>query len=328
MLIVIPVLALQRWHSMRVRRSELTRMGDKAMLRRLAPDVSQRRRAVRFWLMMCAVAMLLVALARPQMGLRTVEETKTGMEVMVALDISNSMMAQDVTPSRLEKSKLLIEDIITALDGDKVGLVVFAGEAFVQLPITNDYVSAHLFLDNATPDLIATQGTDIARAIEVCQNSFTRNGGVGHAIVVITDGEDHEGGAAEAAAEAAKKGTRIIMVGAGGTAGAPIPTPDGRQMLDRSGQVIRTALNENMCREIAKAGGGQYIHLDGSARASSQIADALSGMQRGEFGTVAYAEYAEQYQIFLILSIIFLIASVVVQERRNPRWDKIRLFNR
>lgn len=168
------------------------------------PDVSYSRRALKFWLMMAALALIIVMLARPQMGTKISQEKRSGIEVIISLDISNSMRAEDVVPSRLDKSKMLIENMVDNFTNDKVGLVVFAGDAFIQLPITSDYVSAKMFLQNVDPSLIATQGTDLAGAIDLSSKSFTQQDKVGRAILIITDGEDHEGGAIEAAKKARK----------------------------------------------------------------------------------------------------------------------------
>ena len=206
LLIVVPILAVVRLVVWRQRKSKLRKFGDPELLRRLMPDASDYRPTVKFWLLMAALALLIVTLARPQMGSKVSHEKRNGIEIIIAMDISNSMKAEDVVPSRLDKSKLMVENLVDHFTTDKVGLVVFAGDAFVQLPITSDYVSAKMFLQNITPSLINTQGTDIAKALTVSMRSFTQQDKMGKAIVLITDGEDHEGGALEAAKAAAKKG--------------------------------------------------------------------------------------------------------------------------
>jgi Ca-activated chloride channel family protein len=238
------------------------------------------------------------------------------------------MMAEDVVPSRLEKSKMLVESLVDHFTNDKVGLVVFAGDAFVQLPITSDYVSAKMFLQNADPSLIATQGTDLARAINLAMHSFTQQDKVGRAIIVITDGEDHEGGALEAAKEARKRGINVFILGVGSTKGAPIPTGDGGYMKDESGQTVMTALNEQMCREVAQAGSGTYIHVDNTADAQQQLNDALTKLQKGETSSVIYSEYDEQFQAFGIIAILLLVAEIMILETRNPIFRKIHLFRK
>ena len=210
LLVLIPVLAILRFYAIGRRRKKLKKFGDPDLLKQLMPDVSRFRPEVKFWLLMAALALLIVMLARPQMGTKISREKRNGIEAMIALDISNSMKAEDVVPSRLDKSKMLVERMVDNFTNDKVGLVVFAGDAFIQLPITSDYVSAKMFLQNIDPALIATQGTNIAEAIRISLNSFTQQEKIGRAIIVITDGEDHEGGATEAAAEALKKGVRVL----------------------------------------------------------------------------------------------------------------------
>nr|MBP8038328.1 VWA domain-containing protein [Prevotella sp.] len=210
LLLILPVLAMVRFVVWRQRRNKLRKFGDPELLKQLMPDVSKYRPTVKFWLMMSAIAILILIIARPQMGTKVSHEKRNGIEAIIALDISNSMMAEDVVPSRLAKSKLLVENMVDHFTNDKVGLVVFAGDAFVQLPITSDYVSAKMFLQNVEPSLIATQGTDIAKAITLSENSFTQQDKVGKAIIVITDGEDHEGGALEAAKDARKKGINVF----------------------------------------------------------------------------------------------------------------------
>ena len=211
---------------------------------------------------------------------------------------------------------------------DKIGIVVFAGDAFVQLPITNDYVSAKMFLQNLDPSLIATQGTDIARAINLSASSFTQQQKVGRAIILITDGEDHEGGAEEAAKAAAKKGINVFILGVGDPKGAPIPVGGGEYLKDNNGQVVMSALNEEMCRSVAKAGSGTYIHVDNSNDAQEKLNSELSKLQKGETGGATYSNYAEQFQIFALLALLFLVLDACILEVKNPRWRNVRLFRK
>ena len=205
LLVIIPLLAVVRFLSWRQRKKKLNKFGEPELLRQLMPDISHFRPTVKFWLMLIALALMIIMIARPQMGTKVSYEKRNGIETIICLDISNSMMAEDVVPSRLEKSKMLVENLVDHFTNDKIGLVVFAGEAFVQLPITSDYVSAKMFLQNIDPSLIASQGTDIAQAIDVALNSFTQQEKIGRAVILITDGEDHEGGAMESAKAAKKK---------------------------------------------------------------------------------------------------------------------------
>lgn len=326
LLILLPVLILLRIYGLHKRKRQLAKFGDPVLLKRLMPDVSAARREVKFWLMLTAIALLIIMLARPQMGTKINQEQRKGIEVIIALDISNSMKAEDVTPSRLDKSKMLVENLVDNFTNDKVGLIVFAGDAFVQLPITSDYVSAKMFLQNIDPSLIATQGTNLAEAIELSSKSFTKQDKVGRAIIVITDGEDHEGGAEDAAKAAKKNGMRVFVLGVGSPKGSPIPDGNGGYMKDNTGQEVMSALNEDMCKQIAEAGGGAYIHVDNNNMAQQQLNNEIAKLQKGDILNVTYSEYDEQFQAVGILTILVLIIETIILESKNPLLRKIKLF--
>lgn len=326
MLLIIPIFVLMRFIVWRKRKRNLRKFGDPSLLKEMMPDVSKYRPTIKFCLLLSAITILIFMIARPQVGSKISHEKREGIEVLIALDISNSMLAQDVIPSRLEKSKLLIEDLVDHFTNDKVGLVVFAGDAFVQLPITNDYVSAKMFLQNINPSLITTQGTDLARAISLSQSCFTQREHIGRAIIVITDGEDHEGGALEAAREAYKKGINVFILGVGTSKGAPIPDGNGGYLKDNSGQTVFSALNEQMCQQVAKAGNGVYIHVDNTSDAQEKLNKELSKLQSGISDTVVYSEYNEQFQIFGIILLLLLIVETILLESRNPLFKQINLF--
>ena len=326
MLLIIPILVLVRFIVWQKRKRNLRKFGDPSLLKEMMPDVSKYRPTIKFCLLLSAITILIFMIARPQVGSKISHEKREGIEVLIALDISNSMLAQDVIPSRLEKSKLLIEDLVDHFTNDKVGLVVFAGDAFVQLPITNDYVSAKMFLQNINPSLITTQGTDLARAISLSQSCFTQREHIGRAIIVITDGEDHEGGVLEAAREAYKKGINVFILGVGTSKGAPIPDGNGGYLKDNSGQTVLSALNEQMCQQVAKAGNGVYIHVDNTSDAQERLNKELSKLQSGISDTVVYSEYNEQFQIFGIILLLLLIVETILLESRNPLFKKINLF--
>lgn len=326
MLLIIPILVLVRFIVWQKRKRNLRKFGEPSLLKEMMPDVSKYRLTIKFSLLLSAITILIFMIARPQVGSKISHEKREGIEVLIALDISNSMLAQDVIPSRLEKSKLLIEDLVDHFTNDKVGLVVFAGDAFVQLPITNDYVSAKMFLQNINPSLITTQGTDLARAISLSQSCFTQREHIGRAIIVITDGEDHEGGALEAAREAYKKGINVFILGVGTSKGAPIPDGNGGSLKDNSGQTVLSALNEQMCQQVAKAGNGVYIHVDNTSDAQERLNKELSKLQSGISDTVVYSEYNEQFQIFGIILLLLLIVETILLESRNPLFKKINLF--
>jgi Ca-activated chloride channel family protein len=252
---------------------------------------------------------------------------RSGIETVIALDISNSMMAQDVTPSRLEKSKKMVSKLVESFNNDKVGLIVFAGEAFTQLPITTDYISAKMFLESITPALINSQGTDIAAAIDLAMKSFTPQEGVGRAIVIITDGENHEGGAVEAAKEAASKGIQVFVLGVGSPDGSPIPVEGKNDFRkDREGNVVITRLNEEMCKEIAKAGNGIYLRVDNSNSAQKALQKEIDKLAKADVETQVYTEFDEQFQIIAWMVFFLLLIEAIVLEKKNPLFKNIKLF--
>ena len=326
LLAVIPVLALLRFMLTRVQKKRLKKFGDPQLVRQLMPDVSRWRPLVKFWLLQAALALIIVMLARPQFGTRISHEKRQGIETLIAMDISNSMLAEDVTPSRLDRCKMMVENLVDNFTDDKIGLIVFAGDAFIQLPITSDYVSAKMFLSDIQPSMITTQGTDIALAISKAQNSFTQEENIGKAIIVITDGEDHEGKAVEAAKEAKNKGMRVYVLGVGSDGGAPIPDGNGGYMKDRSGNTVMTRLNQDMCRQIAQAGGGAYIHVDNNSDAQRQLDNELAKLAKKETESTVFSEYDEQFQAVCILALLLLIAELCILECKNPLLKNVRFF--
>ena len=325
-LVVIPVLILIRLVAWRHQHNKLKRFGDVELLKALMPDVSKYRPGVKFCLLLAALALIIVMIARPQMGSKISHDKRQGIETIIALDISNSMLAEDVVPSRLDKSKMLVENLVDKFDNDKIGLIVFAGDAYVQLPITSDYVSAKMFLQNITPDLIQTQGTNIAEAINLAMHSFTQDDKVGRAIVIITDGEDHEGGAEQMAAEAKKQGINVFVLGIGNTKGAPIPIGDGSYLKDKSGNEVMTALNEQMCKQLAQAGSGTYIHVDNTSEAEEKLNSEIGKLQKGETSSVVYSAYDEQFQAVGIIVLFLLILEICILEIKNQALRNIKLF--
>ena len=328
LLAALPLIAILRWLLERKQQKRLKLFGDPTLLRQLMPDVSRMRPVMKFWMLLAALALIIVMMARPQMGTRISHEKRTGIESIIAMDISNSMLAEDVTPSRLDRTKMMVENLVDNFTDDKIGLIVFAGDAFVQLPITSDYVSAKMFLSEIDPSLIATQGTDIATAINMAANSFTQQQGVGKAIIVVTDGEDHEGGALEAAKAAKKKGMRVYVLGVGSDKGAPIPLGNGDYMKDKTGNTVMTKLNEDMCRQIAEAGGGAYIHVDNNSNAQRQLDNELAKLSKKEMQSTIYSDFDEQFQAFGIIAIILLILEICILESKNPIARRLNIFGR
>ena len=329
LLVLIPILALIRFISYRNQKKRLRKFGDPALLKALMPDVSRFRPSVKFWILQGALALLVLMLARPQMGTKISQEKRVGIETIICMDISNSMLAEDIVPSRLDRSKMMMENLVDHFSNDKIGLIVFAGDAFVQLPITSDYVSAKMFLSSIDPSMMATQGTDIARAIEMASHSFTQEEGIGKAIIVITDGEDHEGGALQAAEAAKDNGMRVYVLGVGSTKGAPIPIPGTNDfMKDNTGNTVMSALNEEMCKQVAQAGGGAYIHVENNSAAQEQLDNELDKLSKKETSSTVYSEFDEQFQAFGVLTLLLLVLEICILDRKNPLLKNISLFGK
>ena len=318
LLLLIPLLAMIYLYSLRQSKRRLKRFGSLKLMHQLSPMASPRRKLVKFVLAELILTLLILIVARPQIGNKIANNTsREGIEVIMTLDISNSMLATDVVPSRLDKSKLMVEGLMNKFTKNKLGLIVFAGDAFVQLPITSDYVSAKMFLDNINPSLIGTQGTDIGKAINLAMHSFTPNTQTGKAIVVITDGEDNEGGAEAMAKQAQEKGIKVFILGIGSTQGTTIPMPNGEDLRDANGNIVKTHLNEEMCKKIADAGHGVYIHVDNSSVADALLEKELGKLQKGEINNVVYSDYDEQFQAFALLVVLSLIIDVFILERKR-----------
>ena len=329
LLLLLPFLAAFYLYSNYRRRKAIRKFGDPVLMAQLMPDVSKYRPDVKFWLVFAAIGLFAVLLARPQFGSKLETVKRQGVEVMIALDISNSMLAQDLQTSRLEKDKRLVAQLVDKMENDKVGMIVFAGDAFTQLPITSDYISAKMFLESINPSLISKQGTAIGAAINLATRSFTPQEGVGRAVIVITDGENHEGGAVEAAKAAAEKGIQVSVLGVGMPDGAPIPvegTNDFRR--DRDGNVVVTRLNEQMCQEIAQAGDGIYVRVDNSNAAQKVIAQEINKMAKADVETQVYTEFNEQFQAVAWIILLLLLAEMLILERKNPLFRNIHLFKK
>lgn len=325
LLLAVPALLLLYLWSGRRKRAAGRRLGDRELLRRLTPGHSPWRGPVKFALMLVAVALCAVLLARPQRGLKSQTDTLNGIEAVVMVDVSNSMLSPDVRPSRLDRAKLLVSNLVDRMRNDKIALGVFAGEAYPQLPITSDYASAKVFLDALSPEMVTLQGTNLAAAINLGRKSFTESKGVGKALILITDGEDHEPGAEEAAAAAATEGVNVYVLGVGTTAGGSIPVAGGRFLQDANGQTVRTALNEEMCRGVAKAGKGLYLHLDQTNTAQEALQAQLSRLKQGSV-TTSYTVKDEQFQAIALLLLVVLVAEVCLRENRNTFFNRFKLF--
>jgi len=316
----------------RHRRNSLNNLGDPGLMETLMPDASAAAHHWKFVLLFIGTALLIIASSGPRVGSKLQEVEVSGREVIIALDVSNSMLAEDIKPSRLERSKQMINRMVDRMTNDKIGLIVFAGDAYTQIPITDDYVSVKMFLEGAGPDMVSKQGTAIGSAISLAARSFSSDPDLpeevrspaSRAIVVITDGENHEDNALQEAENAAEKGIRIYTVGLGDPDGVPIPVRPGSaaNRRDQEGQVVVSKLNETLLREIAVAGNGAYIAGD---RISS-LEDELNKLQRRDLNTRVFSEFAERFQYFAGFAVLFLLLESLIRSRKNPLLKKYNLF--
>lgn len=309
-------------------RKRLKAFGDPALLAQLMPDVSHRRPVLKFILQVTAISICIVMIAGPEFGSKLEKSKRQGAELMIALDVSNSMMAQDIQPNRLAKAKQILSKLVDKLKDDKIGLVVFAGDAFTQLPITSDYVSAKMFMNTISPELVPTQGTAIGEAIGLCMKSFPPKGEAERAIILITDGENFEDDATEAAKEAQKEGVKVHVVGLGLDQGSPIPMANSSDFRkDKDGNVVITKLNEKMCQDIAAAGNGIYIRSDNSNAALKILEAQLDKMTKANLETAVYSEYDEQFSGLAWIVLVLLMADLFIMQRKNKRLRNVRLFS-
>lgn len=328
-LLIIPVMVFLHIFMNMVQKRKLKKYGDINLLKELMPDFSAIRFHSKVGILMIAFALVCFMMARPQAGTTVDNSEREGIETIICMDISNSMLAEDIQPSRLDKAKMLVSRLVDSFKDDKVGLIVFAGEAYTQLPITADFVSAKMFLEQINPSLIQVQGTDIQAAIDLASHSFTQQEKVGKAIIVITDGENHEGGANDAAKAAAAAGMRVYVMGVGSEDGSPFKLPgESDYKKDDEGNIVVTKLNSNMCKEIAQAGQGAYIHVDNSNSAQESLENELSKLAKAQLNITSYSEYDEQFWVFGLLALLFLLIEVVIMEKKNPLFKNIKLFKR
>ena len=327
-LITIPGLVIVYIIYTKRKQRQLTEFGDPELVAQLMPDSSKTRPLWKFCILMVALTLLIIAVARPQYGQQEKNVKRQGIEVMVALDISNSMLAEDVAPNRLDRAKQMLSKVIDNMMEDKVGLVVFAGEAFTQLPITCDYVSAKMFLNTITPNLIQTQGTAIGTALQTAITSFgAEDSDAGRAIILITDGENHEDDAIAAAKKAQEMGIQVFVIGIGKPEGAPIPKPGTNDYFkDRSGQVVVSQMNEEMCQQIAQAGKGVYVRCDNTNTAMRALQQELDRIATADIETTVYADYNEQYQSFVLMALLLLAIEFFILSRKNHRLNRMDLF--
>lgn len=328
-LLIIPMLTLFFIVSRMARRRALTKFGQHEILSHLMPYSSKNRPVFKFLLVMLALAFFIVGIARPQFGSKLKTVKREGVELIIALDVSNSMMAEDIKPNRLERAKRAISRLVDRLKDDKIGLIVFAGDAYTQLPITSDYNSAKLFLNSVNTQIVPKQGTAIGAAIDLARRSFTPNGESNKAIIIITDGENHEDDAISSAQAAVEEGIITHTIGMGLPSGSPIPVLRGGQtdyLKDRDGNVVVTKLNEQMLEQISAAGEGIYVRANNAQVGLNALFDEINKMEKKEMESKTYSEYDDQFQYFFAVGLFLLLFEFVILERKNKYLINIKLF--
>lgn len=315
LLILVPLIPVGYAVIRRLRLRRIRRFGDESLVKELMPSWSGDKGWVRILLFALAFLFFVIGLSRPQIGAKLSERETKGAEIMICLDVSNSMLAQDYSPDRLTRAKLAISRIVDRLEGDRIGLVIFAGSSFVQLPITTDYVSAKMFLTSIGTESVPVQGTAMGDAILTAARGFSAQSEKSRAIIVITDGENHEDDPVEAARQAVQMGARVYTVGVGSADGQPIPK-DGDLMKDSDGNIVVTRLDEKVLREVAGAGNGSYVHAGNEEFGLNPIIDDIRKMEDERFNSVVFEEYDEQFMYFFAIALALLAIEMLVGERK------------
>ncbi|MFA8299223.1 MAG: VWA domain-containing protein [Hyphomicrobiales bacterium] len=332
-LILVPVfigvfIALMMW-----RRNAIKKFGERRLVDKLIPSYSRRRPTIKFIILMLAWIFLVVGVADPLTGSKLEQAKRKGIDVMIALDVSNSMLAEDIAPNRLANAKQVISKLINKLEGDRIGIVVFAGKAFLQLPLTTDYGAAKLFLSTIDTRSVGVQGTAIGEALTLCQQSFDETKKHSKVILLITDGENHEDNAVTIASEIGKKGTRIFAIGMGSVDGAPIPEYNkyGVQSgykTDRENNTVITRLDPKTLEEIAANGDGSYVRASNSRGWFSTIFKDIDSIQKGDIDSKKYIDYEDQFQYFIFIAILLLIIELFIFEKKSKWAKKLNIFNK
>ncbi len=327
-LLVIPVLIIIYIFTQISKRKSLERFGDNHVISSLMPLVSKRRGGFKFTIILIVLLLVIVSIARPQFGSKLKEVTTEGVEIVIALDVSNSMLAEDIKPNRLEAAKRSISKMLDNLDNDKIGLIVFAGNAYTQVPVTTDYTATKMLLSTLSTNIVQEQGTAIGEAIELASRSYSPDNETNKALIIITDGENHEDNPVEIAREANEKGIIIYTIGLGDTKGTPIPlagTSNYRK--DNKGNVIMTKLNESMLIEIANAAEGKYIRANNMRIGLNALYEEIEKLDKMEMESVVYDEYEDVFQYLIFLAILLLILDYVILNRKNKQLEKFKIFN-
>jgi Ca-activated chloride channel family protein len=331
-LVLIPLLLLLFWWFQAWKRSAMRKFASPHFGSLLIQDYSRWKQPIKFLLFATGIFFLVLGLSNPQMGTKLEEVKRNGVDLMICVDLSNSMLAEDIKPNRLQNAKRAISKLLERLRNDRIGLIVFGGEAYTQLPLTTDYGAAKMFLKTIDTDIIPIQGTAIGKAIELAENSFQEESPTSKAIIVITDGENHEDDAAEAAGNAYSRDIVVHTIGMGTPKGAPIPLYHGSKNVgyrkDKDGNSVVSKLNENMLMEIAQAGGGQFVRATNAGTGLDYIFDEIERMEQAEFGTKVYTDYEDRFQYFTAFGLFFLLLELLVFERKNRFIAGLNLFGR
>ena len=329
LLLLLPVLILLFIINEIRKNRALRRLGDFKLVGNLVPELSKIRPVLKFIILLIAFSAGIIMLSRPQFGSKIEDVKKQGVEVIIALDVSNSMLAEDIQPDRLTRAKQAISRLVDNLDNDKIGLIVFAGDAYTQIPVTTDYVSAKMFLSTINPDMVPKQGTAIGAAISLGIRSFSPGEGKSKAMIIITDGENHEDNPVVTAEEAAKAGIIIHTIGIGSTEGVPVPVMvNGKKefLKDADGNTVITKLDEEILKKIAVSTNGNYVRASNSNIGLDEIFSDIKKMKKQELESTMYTEYNDQFQIFAALALFMLMVDFIIMERKNRRLANIRLF--
>ena len=330
-LLIIPFFVLLFLMVSNWKKHALIALGDRKVVDSMIPEVSFSRPWVKFILFMVAYSFLILAAADPQIGSKIEEEKKKGADLMILLDVSNSMLSEDMTPNRLESAKQAIDQLVDKLHSDRLGIIVFAGEAYVQLPMTTDYSAAKLFLNTINPGMVPTQGTAIGAAIDMGMKSFDFKDGTGKAMIIITDGENHEDDAVVAAKEAAGKDVMVNVIGMGSANGSPIPIyQNGKQVgfhTDSAGHTVISKLDETMCKEITAAGQGAYVRATNANVGLNIIMDQISKVQRKTYDSKSFKDFEDRFQFLLGFAFALLIVEFFISNRKSIRLAGLKLFD-
>jgi Ca-activated chloride channel family protein len=330
MLAGIPALVIIYIIACQIKKKSIRKFGNPAVVSQLMPDISGLRSHLKFIILTLALITLIFALSGPQFGSRLKEIKRKGIEIIIALDISNSMRAEDIKPDRLERSRQAILRLLDQLENDRIGLIVFAGDAYTQVPITTDYDGARMFLNNINTDIVSRQGTAIDKAIRLASNSFTQDAEANKAIIIISDGENHEGDVIQAAEEANEKGIKVYTIGMGSHEGAPIPIKDAYYqqefLKDRQGNVVTTKLNSKMLTQIAVAGGGKYYHATSTNVGLNKLFGDLDKLDKVEIESKVYSEYEEQFPVLVRIALGLIILDFLILERKNKWLKNIKIY--